>query len=125
MLSYFDKTADKSFYTSALTLDVYGPTDQFLLLDDEADACAMLPVLGIKHGTRAMLGAITQGDADASIHISPGLVSSAVPLNRIYFELHYRYSYRIYLPNLNVNGKDLASTLYGLKAEDNFRLIVK
>lgn len=68
-------------------------------------AYASLPVLGVKDGSNAMVGYITQGTSDASVNVSAE--NQVVKLNRNYFSFRYRYAYDILSSDISIQGTGL------------------
>lgn len=116
-LTYFSETVNKHLYTTGLNLDVYGPLEHSDMLKNTVEASAMLPVYGIKKGSRAFLAAITEGDTYARVQVNAALNMSPVKLNRANFEFIYRSQYRIYLSNIVIYGRNAATNLYGTKLD--------
>lgn len=72
----------KTYTTNKVSLDYW------LITDDYERYNAAMPILGIKNGNNALLGVITQGEANSGITCAPA--GRVIDVNRIYFDLHMR-----------------------------------
>lgn len=95
-LSYFKKNHPR--YLNPYHAGVYGAGR--VTFSENREENAMLPVFGLKVGTNAFLGMITQGEYDASILYSPS--GYLINLNRVSSELTYRRIYEATKKNGNL-----------------------
>jgi hypothetical protein len=95
-LSYFKKNHPR--YLNPYRASVYGP-DRVTFMK-KREEIAMLPVFGLKVGSNAFVGMITEGEHDASILYGPS--GHLINLNRVSSELTYRRVYEATKKNGNL-----------------------
>lgn len=92
-------------------LEIYGSSR--LEEGDQIAGNAMLPLYGVKNGDQALLAAVTAGAADTLINIAAE--GTVVALNRVAFQMNYRYTYTVPGSDI-VTTKSDTSTTYADKA---------
>lgn len=85
--------------------------DVHLNREVQAEPYLPLPVYGIKQQDSAVLGFITEGEADAELAVTPE--STAVALNRAGFQFKYRYSYNLLTSNIGLADDNSMKSLSG------------
>lgn len=113
----FRNSRTKSRFTDELVLDVYSPHDDEEQLSDSVSQ-VMLPVYGVKRNDSAFIACVDKGDENVSIHVSPCLFMSTVPVNRAYFVFKYRTQYRMYVSNTVKGNQDKNTLQYKLKLNE-------
>jgi len=90
--------------------DIYSPEevniDNYMEMQYLQKYNPQLPVFGIKNSDNAILSAITKGDYDAKIRLSPE--GAAINLNRIHFEFVYRHTYSTKMSDITVYGTSVS-----------------